>query len=81
MTFTLDGIAGDPRVLRADRTERIVRLLVSGGADDIAAALARAGAVGVRAVDLNLEDIFLYAVSPAVATPTSSQRKARHELR
>ena len=68
VTFTLDGIAGDPRVLRADRTERIVRLLVSGGADDIAAALARAGAVGVRAVDLNLEDIFLYAVSPAVAT-------------
>ena len=68
VTFTLDGIAGDPRVLRADRTERIVRLLVSGGADDIAAALARTGAAGVRAVDLNLEDIFLYAVSPAVAT-------------
>jgi len=68
VSFTLDGIAGDPRVLRADRTERIVRLLVSGGADDIAAALARTGAAGVRAVDLNLEDIFLYAVSPAVAT-------------
>jgi ABC-2 type transport system ATP-binding protein len=68
VTYTLDGIAGDPRVARVDRTERIVRLLVTSGADDVAALLTRAGAVGVRAVDLNLEDIFLYAVSPATAT-------------
>jgi len=68
VTYTLDGIVGDPRVARVDRTERIVRLLVTGGADDVAAALTRAGAAGVRAVDLNLEDIFLYAVSPATAT-------------
>jgi ABC-2 type transport system ATP-binding protein len=68
VTFTLDGIATDARVARADRTERIVRLLVTGGADEIAERLAHAGAMGVRVLDLNLEDIFLYAVSPATAT-------------
>ncbi|HEY5425994.1 MAG TPA: ABC transporter ATP-binding protein [Candidatus Tumulicola sp.] len=68
VTYSLDGIAGDPRVARVDRTERIVRLLVLGGADEIAARLSSAGAGGVRVLDLNLEDIFLYAVSPADAT-------------
>jgi ABC-2 type transport system ATP-binding protein len=68
VTFTLDGIANDSRVARTDRTERIVRLLVTKGADDIAARLSRAGAMGVRVLDLNLEDIFLYAVSPGTAT-------------
>lgn len=62
--FTLDGITNDLRVARADRTERIVRLLVTGGADEIASRLSAAGASGVRVLDLNLEDIFLYAVSP-----------------
>jgi ABC-2 type transport system ATP-binding protein len=68
VSYTLDGIANDPRVMHADRTERIVRLLVSGGADEIASRLAGAGATGVRVLDLNLEDIFLYAVSPETAT-------------
>ncbi|MGC1380925.1 MAG: ABC transporter ATP-binding protein [Candidatus Baltobacteraceae bacterium] len=68
VSFSLDGIANDPHVARTDRTERIVRLLVTGQADDIAARLSRTGAVGVRVLDLNLEDIFLYAVSPATAT-------------
>jgi ABC-2 type transport system ATP-binding protein len=67
-SYTLDGIANDPRVTRADRTERIVRLLVSGGADEIASRLSGSGATGVRVLDLNLEDIFLYAVSPETAT-------------
>jgi ABC-2 type transport system ATP-binding protein len=66
--FGLDGIAGDPRVARLDRTERIVRVLVTSGADQIAARLSAAGATGVRVLDLNLEDIFLYAVAPATAT-------------
>ena len=66
--FTLDGFASDPRVARADRTERIVRLLVTNGADEIATRLTAAGAMGVRVLDLNLEDIFLYAVSPGTAT-------------
>lgn len=68
VAFTLDGIANDPRVARADRSERIVRLLVTGGADEIATRLSGAGAMGVRVLDLNLEDIFLYAVSPGTAT-------------
>jgi ABC-2 type transport system ATP-binding protein len=67
-TSSLDGIAGDPRIARVDRTERIVRLLVLAGADDIATRLTHLGASGVRVLDLNLEDIFLYAVSPADAT-------------
>ncbi|MGA8534885.1 MAG: ABC transporter ATP-binding protein [Candidatus Tumulicola sp.] len=68
VNYTLDGIAADPRVARIDRTERIARLVVLGGAEDIAARLSSAGAGGVRILDLNLEDIFLYAVSPADAT-------------
>jgi ABC-2 type transport system ATP-binding protein len=66
--YTLNGIANDARVLRADRADRIVRLLVREGADGVATLLSNAGAQGVRVVDLNLEDIFLYAVSPADAT-------------
>jgi ABC-2 type transport system ATP-binding protein len=69
VSFTLDGFASDPRVTRIERTERIVRLLVNAGADDVAARLAGAGAMGVRVLDLNLEDIFLYAVAPE--TPTA----------
>ena len=65
--FTLDGILRDSRVANADRTERIVRLLVTGGADEVAARLSAAGAMGVRVLDLSLEDIFLYAVSPSTA--------------
>ncbi|MBV8118178.1 MAG: ABC transporter ATP-binding protein [Candidatus Eremiobacteraeota bacterium] len=68
VTYALNGIAADPRVARVDRTERIARLLVLSNADEIAASLASAGATGVRVLDLNLEDIFLYAVSPANAT-------------
>jgi ABC-2 type transport system ATP-binding protein len=79
--FVLDGIAGDPRVARVDRTERIVRLLVTGGADDIATRLRAAGATGVRVVDLNLEDIFLYAVSPADAAADVVTKEVPHELR
>jgi ABC-2 type transport system ATP-binding protein len=68
VNFSLDAIANDPSVSRVDRTERIVRILVASDADAIAARLSAAGAAGVRVVDLNLEDIFLYAVSPATAT-------------
>ena len=66
--FSIDGIAGDSRVARCDRMERVVRLLVTEGAAEIAQRLTQAGATGVRILDVNLEDIFLYAVSPADAT-------------
>jgi ABC-2 type transport system ATP-binding protein len=68
VSFNLNGIADDARCARADRTERIVRILVTSGANEIAARLSAAGAMGVRVLDLNLEDIFLYAVAPGTAT-------------
>ncbi len=66
--FTLDGMTTDGRVSRVDRSGRIARLLVTGGAAELAAKLEALGASGVRIVDLNLEDIFLYAVAPSEST-------------
>ncbi|MBV8490933.1 MAG: ABC transporter ATP-binding protein [Candidatus Eremiobacteraeota bacterium] len=66
--YSLNGLATDSRIARVDRVERIVRLLVLRDAEGVAAQLTAAGATGVRVVDLNLEDIFLYAVSPSDAT-------------
>jgi ABC-2 type transport system ATP-binding protein len=67
-SFSLDGIATDPRAMRVDRSGRIVRVLVHDGAADFVTRLEALGGTGVRIVDLNLEDIFLYAVSPGDAT-------------
>jgi len=64
----IGALAGDKRVARADRNGRIVRLQVASEADDVATALSAAGATGVRILDLNLEDIFINAVSPATGT-------------
>ena len=66
--YALNGIATDSRVSRVDRSGRIARLLVNNGAEDLARTMESLGASGVRIVDLNLEDIFLYAVAPAEAT-------------
>ena len=66
--YSLDGVASDPRALRVDRSGRIVRILTSDGAHDFVARLESLGGTGVRIVDLNLEDIFLYAVAPSEAT-------------
>lgn len=67
-TFALNGLAGDPRIMRLDRNGRIVRALTSSDARDVLARFEALGASGLRIVDLNLEDIFLYAVSPSDAT-------------
>lgn len=67
-TYALNGIASDSRISRVDRSGRIVRLLVTDGALEFAGKIEALGASGVRIVDLNLEDIFLYAVAPAEAT-------------
>jgi ABC-2 type transport system ATP-binding protein len=67
-TFALNGLAGDPRISRLDRNGRIVRALTSHDAQDVLARFEALGASGLRIVDLNLEDIFLYAVSPKDAT-------------
>ncbi|HVS45089.1 MAG TPA: ABC transporter ATP-binding protein [Verrucomicrobiae bacterium] len=58
----------DARIARVDRNGRILRLQVTADADGVAAALSAAGAQGVRVLDLNLEDIFINAVSPANST-------------
>jgi len=67
-SFALNGLAGDPRISRLDRNGRIVRALTSHDAQDVLAKFEGLGASGLRIVDLNLEDIFLYAVSPEDAT-------------
>jgi ABC-2 type transport system ATP-binding protein len=67
-SFTLNGLASDQRIARADRSGRIVRLLTTDDAPQFVSKLEALGASGVRIVDLNLEDIFLYAVSPQDAT-------------
>ena len=67
-SFSLDGFSTDPRLGRIDRSGRIVRLMTTGDASAFVATLESMGAAGVRVVDLNLEDIFLYAVSPNEAT-------------
>jgi len=67
-SWSLDGLDSDRRVARIDRNGRIVRLLSTDAAGDLAARMESLGAVAVRIVDLNLEDIFLYAVSPANET-------------
>ena len=66
-TYSLDGFANDARVAHVDRTERIVRLLVNP-APKRSPPTRQMGATGVRVLDLNLEDIFLYAVSPTNGT-------------
>ncbi len=67
-SFALDGIATDARIARIDRSGRILRLLTNADADGVAHLLEAKGASGIRIVDLNLEDIFLYAVAPAEST-------------
>ncbi len=66
--YSLDGLTGDRRIARIDRSGRIVRLMVLDGAPEFAHRLESVGGTGVRIVDLNLEDIFLFAVAPASAT-------------
>jgi len=60
--FSLNGFASDARVVRVEKTGRILRLTVRSDGDEIARALSGMGALSVRVVDLNLEDIFLNAV-------------------
>ncbi|PZR56996.1 MAG: hypothetical protein DLM50_07105 [Candidatus Meridianibacter frigidus] len=59
-----NGLARDPRVTRVETTGRVLRTIVRDDSSGVAAELERLGASNVRMVDLNLEDIFLNAVSP-----------------
>ena len=59
---SLGGVASGSNVTRMERTGRIYRFTVTGGAQVLAGELTALGAQSVRVVDLNLEDIFLNAV-------------------
>lgn len=61
-TVGLNGLSGETGVSRIERTGRIVRVTVTSGSDSLATQLSSLGALSVRIVDLNLEDIFLNAV-------------------
>jgi ABC-2 type transport system ATP-binding protein len=61
-TFALNGLADDARILRLDRNGRVVRAVTAHDANEVLASIEALGATGGRILDLNLEDIFLYAV-------------------
>jgi ABC-2 type transport system ATP-binding protein len=67
-TIALDGLRRDSRIERLDQSGRILRLTVTADGGGLAETLAQMGAQSVRIVDLNLEDIFLNAVSPGSQT-------------
>ena len=66
--IAVDGLANDTRVTRLEKTGRILRVTVRSGGDDLASELSLRGALSVRVVDLNLEDIFLNAVDSGIQT-------------
>jgi acetoin utilization transport system ATP-binding protein len=66
--IALDGLRRDKRIERVDQAGRILRLTVSADGTGLSEELSRMGAQSVRIVDLNLEDIFLYAVAPEKQT-------------
>ena len=66
--IALDGLRRDTRIERVDQSGRILRLTVTADGTGLAQTLSEMGAQSVRIVDLNLEDIFLNAVSPETQT-------------
>ena len=66
--IALDGLRRDGRIERVDQSGRILRLTVTSDGGGLAETLSQMGAQSVRIVDLNLEDIFLNAVSPEMQT-------------
>ena len=58
----LNGLAGDPRIDRFERSGRMLRAYVNAGSADVARELQALGPRNVAVLDLNLEDIFFNAV-------------------
>ncbi|MBD5656738.1 MAG: ABC transporter ATP-binding protein [Candidatus Eremiobacteraeota bacterium] len=58
----LDGLAGDARVTRIERSGRMLRAYVTAESDDVARHVQALGPRNVAILDLNLEDIFFNAV-------------------
>jgi ABC-2 type transport system ATP-binding protein len=59
----LDGLANDRRVLRVERTGSTLRVVTREDADDIAQRIFALHPKSIRTIDLNLEEIFMNAVS------------------
>jgi ABC-2 type transport system ATP-binding protein len=59
----LDGVANDPRVVRVERIGSTVRVVTREDSDDIAQRIFGLRPKSIRTIDLNLEEIFMNAVS------------------
>ena len=59
----LGALGSDPRVLRIDRSESTLRVVTRDDSDGVAAIVFALRPKSIRTIDLNLEDIFMNAVS------------------
>jgi ABC-2 type transport system ATP-binding protein len=59
----LDGLTADPRVLRIEATGSLLRATTRGDSEEIAQRIFALHPKSIRTIDLNLEDIFMNAVS------------------
>jgi ABC-2 type transport system ATP-binding protein len=59
----LNGLAGDPRILRVEQIGSMLRAITRGESDEIAQRIFALNPKSIRTIDLNLEEIFMNAVS------------------
>ena len=59
----LDGLAGDPRIVRIETLGTTLRAVTRVESDDVAQRIFALRPKSIRTIDLNLEDIFLNAVA------------------
>jgi ABC-2 type transport system ATP-binding protein len=59
----LNGLASDPRILRVEQTGSMLRAVTRGESDEIAQRVFALHPKSIRTIDLNLEEIFMNAVS------------------
>jgi ABC-2 type transport system ATP-binding protein len=70
---SLNGLTNDPRVRRIERSGRMLRAYVTRESDAIARDVSALGARSVDVVDLNLEEIFLNAVTSDRVPPAGEK--------
>jgi ABC-2 type transport system ATP-binding protein len=58
-----DGLVADPRIVRVERAGSMVRVVTREGSDEIAQRIFALRPKSIRTIDLNLEEIFMNAVS------------------
>jgi ABC-2 type transport system ATP-binding protein len=59
----LDGLSADPRIVRVERIGSTLRVVTREDSDDIAQRIFALHPKSIRTIDLNLEEIFMNAVS------------------